>query len=54
LQIAEKSWAVIDPFLEAYGKALELLNPKGREAIDFGADYGDRSGDSFRTELRRR
>jgi hypothetical protein len=34
LQIADKSWAEIEPFLEAYQRALELLQPKGWEKID--------------------
>jgi hypothetical protein len=34
LQIAEKSWAELEPFLEAYQYALEHLKPKGVDAID--------------------
>jgi hypothetical protein len=34
LQIADKSWADVETFLEAYQKALEILRPKGFETID--------------------
>ena len=34
LQMADKTWVKIDPFLEAYGRALDLLNPKGLDAVD--------------------
>jgi hypothetical protein len=34
LQIAEKSWADLESFLEAYRYALEHLKPKGVEAVD--------------------
>lgn len=34
LQIAEKSWADLELFLEAYRYALEHLKPKGVEAVD--------------------
>jgi hypothetical protein len=34
LQMADKSWAKIEPFLEAYERALVLLKPKGVEKID--------------------
>jgi hypothetical protein len=34
LQIAEKSWADLESFLEAYQYALEHLKPKGLEAVD--------------------
>jgi hypothetical protein len=34
LQIAEKSWADLESFLEAYQYVLEHLEPKGVEAVD--------------------
>jgi hypothetical protein len=34
LQIAEKSWADLESFLEAYRYALDQLKPKGVEAVD--------------------
>lgn len=34
LQIADKSWADLESFLEAYQHALDLLQPKGIEAVD--------------------
>jgi hypothetical protein len=35
LQIAAKSWALIEPFLEAYQQALQLLKPSGLDKVDF-------------------
>jgi hypothetical protein len=54
LQIAEKSWAEIEPFLEAYQKALELLKPKGLEAIDLPLSSEIAREMAFVAELRRR
>ena len=34
LQIAEKTWAPIEPFLEAFSKAHELLKPEGGDQLD--------------------
>jgi hypothetical protein len=34
LQIADKSWARLEPFLEAYQKAFELLKPKSIEKVN--------------------
>jgi hypothetical protein len=54
LQIADKSWAPIEPFLEAFGMALELLHPKGVEAIDVSLSSSIARERAFDNELRRR
>lgn len=54
LQIAEKSWAEIEPFLEAYQQALELLQPKGLEAIDLHLSSEIAREIAFVADLRRR
>ena len=54
LQIADKSWAKIEPALEAYQRALELLKPKGREVIDLPLTLEIAREMAFAAELRRR
>jgi hypothetical protein len=39
LQMADKSWVRIETFLEAYQKALELLNPKGVDALNLPRSF---------------
>jgi hypothetical protein len=54
LQVAEKSWAEIEPFLEAYQRALELLKPEGMEAVDLHLSSEIAREIAFVAELRRR
>ena len=54
LQIAAKSWAPIDPFLEAYQQALQLLRPKGLERVDLAESLALARELAFEEELRRR
>jgi hypothetical protein len=54
LQIADKSWAKIEPFLEAYQRALELLQPKGWKRIDVSLSSSVARERAFENELRRR
>jgi hypothetical protein len=39
LQMADKSWAPIEPFLEAFQQALVRLQPKGVERLDISASF---------------
>jgi hypothetical protein len=39
LQIADKPWADLESFLEAYQRALQLLQPKGIEVIDLSLSF---------------
>jgi hypothetical protein len=54
LQVADKSWAEIEPFLEAYQQALQLLKPKGLEALDLPLSLEIAQEMAFLAELRRR
>jgi hypothetical protein len=54
LQIAVKSWAPIEPFLEAYQQALLLLQPKGIERVDLVASVAMARREALREERRRR
>jgi hypothetical protein len=54
LQMADKSWVKIEPFLEAYQKALELLEPKGLEAVNLPLSLEIAREMAFAAELRRR
>jgi hypothetical protein len=54
LQMAEKSWVEIEPFLEAYQQALDLLKPKGLEAVDLSLSSEVAREMAFVAELRRR
>jgi hypothetical protein len=48
IQIAEKSWAPIEPFLEAYQQALRLLRPNGVERIDLAASLAKAREEALR------
>jgi hypothetical protein len=54
LQMADKSWVRIEPFLEAYKQALELLKPKGLDAVDLPLSSEIAREMAFAAELRRR
>jgi hypothetical protein len=54
LQIADKSWAKPEPFLEAYRKALELLKPKGVEKVNLDLSVFLARERTFENERRRR
>jgi hypothetical protein len=54
LQMADKSWVRIETFLEAYQKALELLTPKGLEAVNLPLSLEMARELAFKTEMRRR
>jgi hypothetical protein len=54
LQIAAKSWAPIEPFLEAYQQAIQLLQPKGLDKVDFAESAAVAREIAFDEELRRR
>jgi hypothetical protein len=54
LQMADKSWVRIETFLEAYQKALGLLNPKGVDALNLPLSFEMARERAFTTEMRRR
>jgi hypothetical protein len=54
LQMADKSWVRIDPFLEAYEQALKLLQPKGLAAVDLPRSSEIARDRAFAAERRRR
>jgi hypothetical protein len=54
LHIAEKSWAPIEPFLEAYQRAIQLLKPRGLDKVDFAESAKLARELAFKLEWRRR